>query len=297
LSKVPDQIILSNEKIKYLNQLRTHLQKLFASDDEDPALVVVDCMFGLGLTRNSTLGKELTMRECCEVLKIEGETQARKIARCQVLLDKGMDKVRQILRSDLPGIVQCWQQEINVNVASRRDLDHRLDLTEGEVERLIANRQYMVLEQLVERLIVKVEKLPALKDKGAVAAFVPIDVNSCTARDLTDILQVAKQIAQKIVEVRPLTSLEELAERKILSAKQVSELQQRGAVVKSRAKRDLNRSSKDELVAAGISFEKAAALVRAVPFEGWAELDEFLGNDEGTWAILRKNFTIWQNPA
>ncbi len=96
---MPDQVILSREKVTYLNQLRTHLKHLFDSGQQDDmALVVVDCMFGLGLTKQSKLGQELTMRECCDVLKIEGETQARKIARCQVLMDKGLDKVRQILR-------------------------------------------------------------------------------------------------------------------------------------------------------------------------------------------------------
>src|SRR5207248_6152839 len=105
------------------------------------------------------------------------------------------------------GIVECWQKEININVASRRDLDHRLDLTEGEVDRLVVARQYLKLEQLVERLVLKPEKLPDLKKKGAVAAFVPIDLNSCNARDMSEILGLAKPIAQKLIEARPINNL------------------------------------------------------------------------------------------
>ena len=94
-------------------------------------LVVVDLIFGLALTEKSKSGQELTMREVCEVLSIAGETQARKIARCQVLLDKGLDMIRNRVRSKLPGVAQCWQSDININTASRRELSHQLGLTEG----------------------------------------------------------------------------------------------------------------------------------------------------------------------
>ena len=205
LDQIPEHIALSGEKVGYLNDLRAKLKRWSEGcESSEPSFAVIDCMFGLGLTSFSTLGKELTMRECCEVLKLEGETQARKIARCQVLLDKGMDRIRQMLRDELPGVVDCWQKEININVASKRDLNHQLDLTEGEVERLVTNRQYMALDQLVERSIVKSEKIALLKNKGAVAAFVPVDLNSATARELSDILGMPKDIAQKVVAARPL---------------------------------------------------------------------------------------------
>ncbi|HEY9712220.1 MAG TPA: helix-hairpin-helix domain-containing protein [Chroococcales cyanobacterium] len=295
--KAPDQVILSREKVAYLNQLKEQLERLYASPKADQAaLTVIDCLFGLGLSKHSTAGKELTLRECCEVLKIEGDTQARKIARCQVLMDKGMKQLRQFLRDQLPDLVELWQKELNVNVASRRELDQRLSLTEGEVERLIVNRQYIALEQLVERLVVKVERLESLRKRGAVAAFVPIDMNAVTARDLTDVLGLSKAMAQKIVDGRPFASLQELVEQKLLPESELSKLQQRGAVLRSAAKIDLNRASLSAMVAGGVPLAVAESLERAAPFESWAHLDDFIGNDEVTWAVLRKNFSLGKFP-
>ena len=300
LEQIPEHIALSGEKVGYLNDLRKKLKGWYAgADASDMSFAVLDCMFGLGLTPHSTLGKELTMRECCDVLKLEGDTQARKIARCQVLLDKGMDKIRHLLRDELPGVVDCWQKEINVNVASRRDLDHQLDLTEGEVERLIVQRQYMALEQLVERAVVKGDKIAHLKKKGAVAAFVPIDLNAATARELTDILALPKEVAQKIVAARPLLGFQDMVDRKLVAAAQLANLKQRGAVLKSAsstpsggAKPNLNSVDEARLIASGISKERALLIIRVRPFESWAELDQFLACDERAWLHIRNNFSL-----
>ncbi len=299
LDQIPEHIALSGEKVGYLNDLRKKLKTWYATGDAgDMSFAVIDCMFGLGLTPNSTLGKELTMRECCDVLKLEGETQARKIARCQVLLDKGMDKIRHLLRDELPGVVDCWQKEINVNVASRRDLDHQLDLTEGEVERLVAHRQYVSLEQLVERSVVKSDKIALLKKKGAVAAFVPVDLNAATARELTDILGMPKDVAQKVVSARPLSGFQDLVERKLVQPAQLPGLKQRGAVLKSAGagtagtKPNLNTIEEAKMIALGISNERAALIIRVRPFESWAELDQFLACDERAWLHIRNNFSL-----
>lgn len=298
LSLVPDQLILSQEKVSYLNQLRSKLRTLIAGKaTPEPALVVVDYMFGLGLTKHSVAGEEKTMRECCEALNIEGETQARKIARCQVLLDKGLGMIREMLREELPGAVQCWQTELNVNVASKRDLNHRLDLTEGEVDRLIVNRQYMMLENLCERSVVKAEKLRLLREKGAVAAFVPVDLNSCTPREMTDILGLSKELAKKIVEQRPLARVDDLVDRKLVEPAQLAPLKQRGAVVKTSSRRSLASCKVSDLTAFEIAADTAERVLRAGPFRSWSELEDFLGSDERTWAALRKNFSLGENPA
>jgi hypothetical protein len=302
LSRAPEQVILSKEKVHHLNDLRTRLASLLKSTPAtDLSLTVVDCMFGLGLTKFSRAGEELTMRECCEILKIEGETQARKIARCQVLLDKGLDNIRQVLRTQMPTIVQCWQMEINVNVASRRDLNHQLDLTEGEIQRLVVSRQYILLDDLVERLVVKPVRLPELVEKGAVAAFVPIDMNSATARDLTDVLGLPKDIAQKIVSARPFERLTELVEKKLIEENAIDQLVDRGAVLKlasgADARLDLNQVDQAGLVSRGIAAEKAQMIVRACPFATWAEVEEFFASDELTWTTLRNNFRLGAKPA
>jgi DNA uptake protein ComE-like DNA-binding protein len=304
LEQIPESVALSGEKVHYLNELRHKLQSWYkTADANDLAFAVIDCMFGLGLTPHSTPGKELTMRECCDVLKLEGETQARKIARCQVLLDRGMDKIRHLLRDELPGVVDCWQKEINVNVASRRDLNHQLDFTEGEVERLVVNRQYVVLEQLVERAIVKAEKIAVLRKKGAVAAFVPVDLNAATARELTDIIGVPKDVAQKIVAARPLNGFQDLVKRKLLPESALDSLKERGAVLKSidvleqKGNPDLNKVDEAHLVKYGVARQRAALIVRARPFASWAELDQFLACDEVSWLHIRSNFSLGQKPA
>ena len=138
----PENRAISAEQVCYLNELRQQLTKLLQDNRvaREP-MSVIDCMFGLGLTEHSTSGVEMTMREVCEKLSLPGDTQARKIARCQVLLDKGMDMVRQMVREKLPGVAEFWQAETNVNTASRRELTHYLGLTEGEVERVMAARR------------------------------------------------------------------------------------------------------------------------------------------------------------
>jgi DNA uptake protein ComE-like DNA-binding protein/Mn-dependent DtxR family transcriptional regulator len=302
LSRAPEQVVLSKEKVLHLNGLRAKLGSLLKSAPAaDLSLTVVDCLFGLGLTEYSTAGEEMTMRECCDKLKIEGETQARKIARCQVLLDKGLDNIRQVLRAEMPAIAQCWQMEINVNVASRRDLNHQLDLTEGEIQRLVMSRQYIQLSELVERLVVKPPRLPELIEKGAVAAFVPVDVNSATVRDLIDVLGLSKEIAQKLVSLRPFERLQQLGQRNLISDHEIGRLVERGAVLKmptgADARSDLNQADQAALTSLGMESDKAARILRACPFGSWAEVEEFIGADESSWRIIRNNFRLGVKPA
>jgi hypothetical protein len=175
----PEQLALSREKVGHLNAFRKRLAAMIqGGEDDDGALTVIDCLFGLGLTPHSKAGEEMTMRECCEKLNVPGETQARKIARCQVLLDKGLERIRSTIRENLPGVTECFQTEININVASRRELNHQLGMTEGEIERLIQNRQFQAIEEVAQRAGLKGERLNSMITSGAVAAFVPIDINN-----------------------------------------------------------------------------------------------------------------------
>jgi len=245
LSRIPENIALSGEKVKYLNQFRGQLEKLFKRTTEtEPSLLVVDCMFGMGLSPHSTVGTELTMRECCERLSIAGETQARKIARCQVLLDKGLDQIREVIRQKLPDMAEYRQHEINVNTASRRDLNHQLGLTEGEIERLVTNRQFANLSELVEKSVIRPERLSDLASKSAVAAYVPVDLNSATVRDLIDILGVSKEAAKKLSEARPFRNLKEIVEKRVLAQKDLSFIEKNGAVLRvlsSPEKQNINK--------------------------------------------------------
>lgn len=292
----PENQAISNEQVTQLNQLRVQLQAMLGNSryQQEP-LQVIDCIFGLGLTPHSKVGVEMTMRECCDKLNIHGETQARKIARCQVFLDKGMDMIRQVIREKLPGIAEAWQAEVNVNSASRRELTHYLGLTENEVERLIVSRQYHALLQLVERAVVKQPRLAELEQRGAVAAFIPVDVNSATARDIIDILGLSKELANKLVAERPFESLVELKTKKILDQELLQKISSRGAVLKrktSAKKPDLNRAPLEELVGQSIDETVAERLIRGRPFATWSELEEFLGLEPAAWVALRQKFCL-----
>jgi len=239
----PEQMALSREKVQHLNAFRNRLMTLIeAGGDSDGALTIIDCIFGLGLTPHSKAGVEMTMRECAEKLALPGETQARKIARCQVLLDKGLERIRNAIRENLPGLTECFQTEINVNVASRRDLNHQLGLTEGETERLIQNRQFMAIEELVKRAVVKSDKLQTLIGNGAVAAFVPIDVNSAPSRDLMDILGLDKILAKQVVEKRPFFEITEVSRTLGLHGDGLQVLIRRGAVLRKPKQNTKNNS-------------------------------------------------------
>ncbi len=293
----PEHMALSNEQVGQLNQFRTELEEMLA-DPSYPAdaLAVIDCMFGLGLTKHSIAGSQMTMRECCDKLAIAGETQARRIARCQVLYDKALDLIRQRIREKLPGIVDAWQGELNVNCASRRELSQQLELTEGEVERLIKNRQYYYLKELVERAVIKPQRLPDIEKRGAVAAFVPVDLNSSTVRDLIDILGLPKDLAQKLASERPYKAIEELSARGLTEPALVDQLVKKGAVLKTTvadSKRiDLNRAELSDIVAAGVNDELAKQVTKGRPFVTWSELEDFLGCDPACWSVLRQKFCL-----
>jgi DNA uptake protein ComE-like DNA-binding protein len=297
LRYTPESQALSSEQVTQLNELRKHLVMMLAdpSLSREP-LTVLDCIFGMGLTESSVLGQEMTMREVCGRLNIPGETPARRIARCQVLLDKGLDMVRQYIRENLPGIVSAWQGDLNVNSASRRELSQQLGMTEGEVERLVVNRQYRCLEDLVSRGVVKQARLKDLKARGAVAAFVPVDINSCTVRDMIDILGLAKEAAQRLASERPFTELTALVARGLLDKQTLDRLIGRGAVLRvagSEARRiDLNRVDAGEITGAGVPEQLAEKIINGRPFLTWSELEDFLGCDSATWATIRGKFCL-----
>jgi DNA uptake protein ComE-like DNA-binding protein len=294
---LPENIVMSAERVTQLNQLRSNLKDMLADASlaKEPFLVI-DCMFGLGLTEYSTVGQEMTMREACEKLNIPGETQARKIARCQVYLDKGLDLIRKRIRENLPGIAESWQSEVNVNTASRRELAQQLDLTESEVERLIKGRQYCGLEELLDSNVVKPARLQELKRKGAVAAFVPVDINVATARDMTDILGLTKELSQKLVAERPYPELSELVNKKLLDRAGLEQIMRRGAVARlstNDGKRtDLNRAELPEMTAVGLAPDTAHLIVKGRPFATWCDLEDYLGCEPSLWSFLREKFCL-----
>jgi DNA uptake protein ComE-like DNA-binding protein len=280
---LPENIVLSAEQASQLNQLRANLKEML--DDQSlprEPFHVIDCMFGLGLTQFSSVGKEMTMRECCEKLNIAGETQARKIARCQVYLDKGLDLIRKRIREKLPGVAESWQGEVNINTASRRELAQQLDLTESEVERLIKGRQFCALDELIDSGVVKPARLQ--------------DLNAATARDITDILGLTKELSQKIVAERPFPELSELVNKKLIDRAGLEQIMRRGAVARlsiNDGKRiDLNRAELPELTTAGLTPPVAHLLLKGRPFATWCDLEDFLGCDPELWALLREKFCL-----
>jgi len=293
----PEHRILSGEQVSQLNELRCNLDAMLKDPQtaKEP-LIVVDCMFGLGLTPKSATGQEMTMRECCEKLDLQGETMARRIAKCQVLLDKGLEMVRQKIYKDMPGIAECWQRGLNVNTASRRELAQQLGMTEGEIDRCIKSRQFSREDELIERGVVKDTRLPELAKKGAVAAFVPVDLNSATARDITDIVGVPKELAQRLVSERPFKGIEELLAKKLASKDDLSIYIQRGAVVRAKfsdnKRMDLNRAQLEDLVQLGVDADTANVIIRTRPFMTWGEVEEFLGAEAPSWVILRQRFFL-----
>ncbi len=293
----PENQILSSEQVSQLNQLRIHLKQMLGEPGAaSDALTVVDCIFGLGLTESSVAGEEMTMREVCERLSIQADTMPRRIARCQVLLDKGLDLVRQRIYKQLPGIAECWQRGVNVNTASRRELSQQLGMTEGEIERLIKGRQFHNLEELIDNGVVKPNRIPELKGKGATAAFVPLEINTATARDMQDILGLTKEKAQKLVAERPFKDLNEILSKGLISKTELPDLFQRGAVVKSRAqdakRLDVNKSSLEDILATGIDNDLASLICKVRPFVTWAELEEAIGPECSQWNLLRQKFFL-----
>ncbi|MGH9550952.1 MAG: helix-hairpin-helix domain-containing protein [Terriglobales bacterium] len=294
---MPENRAISAEQVRYLNQLRQQMEKLLKDKNvaHEP-IVVVDCIYGMGLTEHSRSGVEMTMREVCDKLALAGETQARKIARCQVLLDKGLDMIRSMVREKLPGVAEFFQSEVNVNTASRRELGHYLSLTEGEVDRVVAGRQFYTMEELAQRGAVKANRVDELRQKGAVAAFVPVDVNSATTRDLIDILGVPKESAQKIAAARPFTQLAELSDKKIVDHKLLEAMINRGAVLRvkpaSAERVDLNKAAEAEITATGVPQTLAQRVIRGRPFSTWADLEEYMSCDSATWAVVRQKFCL-----
>lgn len=294
ISAIPENIALSNEQVRELNQVRQVLSKLLTDSQSanKEALEVIDCLFGMGLTKHSKSGQEMTMKECCEVLNLSGDSPARRIARCQVLLDKGLNLIRDVLRTQTPTIAQSWQAQINVNTASRRELNHHLGLTEGEVDRLIAARQFYSLQDLVDQKIIKAERLQTIIDNGGTAAFCPIDINSATRRDIMDVLGAGKELAQKIVDQRPFENLTNCAERLFLTPGELSILTKRGAVLKPISvhiiRIDLNKATQEKLKGLELEAKEIENLLCKRPFADWDEVAKALSLDENRLSDLRK---------
>lgn len=297
----PENQALSGEQVGQLNQLRERLAKMLNDKGfQQEPLIVVDCMFGMGLTPQSKVGVEMTMRECCDVLDIKGETQARKIARCQVLLDKGLDMIRDMIRSNMPGVALSWQTDINVNSASRRELNHHLGLTEGEVDRLIVGRQYYSMSELVDRRVLQASRLNEIAERGAVAAFVPVDLNAATRRDLVDILGCDKEVAKKLVDLRPFASINDLLDKKVIEKKELEKLLNNGAVLKAVEKEgeriNLNVAEAQQLKQLGLSEDSTARFLRARPFLTWNELEDFLCVDADLFRMIREKSCLTISP-
>ncbi len=307
ISYSPENQALSKEQVSQLNELRIHLKAMLSENDtvQDP-LIVIDCMFGLGLTKHSEVGEEMTMKETCEKLNIKGETQARKIARCQVLLDKGLVMVRQRIYKQIPEVAKCWQKGLNINSASRRELAQQLSMTEGEIERLIKSRQYLELMELIEKEVLKKERIEEITNKGAIVAFVPVDINSASSRDLIDILGLSKEISQKLVSERPFKDLKEVEAKNLLNKQDIKLITIRGAVVKTNkgdAKRlDLNKAAKEDLENLGLNNKTIQLLISGRPFLSWADLEECISWQEAVgsdkeWLILRQKFFLGLSPS
>ncbi len=168
-------------------------------------------------------------------------------------------------------------------------------MTESEVERLIVQRQYKRLLELVEKAVLKESRLKELEAKGAVAAFVPVDVNSATNRDLMDILGMNKETAQKVCEKRPFPHLSNLVELKLVSEGGLKDLLTRGAVLKlvdGGKRKDINSAPLEELVKSGLEPSLARRIERGRPFGTWAELEDYLQIDLSKEPVLRQNFCL-----
>jgi DNA uptake protein ComE-like DNA-binding protein len=168
------------------------------------------------------------------------------------------------------------------------------------VDRLIANRQYYCLEDLVDKGVVKKDRLPEIGELGAVVAFIPVDLNSATRRDIIDITGCDKDAAKKLVDARPFSSLKELVEKRILDKAALDKLIANGAVLKvtetAQKRLSLNHASLEELSSLGLSQDQSARLLRARPFATWGELEDFLCVDSETWTLLRERSCLTMVP-
>jgi DNA uptake protein ComE-like DNA-binding protein len=136
--------------------------------------------------------------------------------------------------------------------------------------------------------------LKELESKGAVAAFVPVDINSATNRDLMDILGLDKVTAQKVCEKRPFPHLSNLVELQLVNETGLKELLGRGCVLKVvvEGRKDINSAPLDELVKSGIESSLAKRIERGRPFGTWAELEDYLQIDLNKEPVLRQNFCL-----
>ena len=160
------------------------------------------------------------------------------------------------------------------------------------MDRLIAARQSYSLQDLVDQKIIKAERLQTIQDNGATAAFTPVDINSATRRDIMDILGAGKELAQKIVDLRPFENLTNCSERLFLTPGELGILAKRGAVLKPISvhiiRIDLNKATAEKLKALELKAKELEMLLQKRPFGEWDEVAKALSIDENRLLELRK---------
>jgi DNA uptake protein ComE-like DNA-binding protein len=157
------------------------------------------------------------------------------------------------------------------------------------------------MDELIDKNVVKAERISQIQERGGVAAFIPVDLNQATRRDITDIVGLTKEQAKKVVDERPFASIEELLTRGIADKYMLARFVENGAVVgggqKSLNKVELNKAEQESLLSLGLSAEDCQRLVRARPFETWVEVERFLGLEtdakSGIGATLRERACLF----
>ncbi len=140
--------------------------------------------------------------------------------------------------------------------------------------------------------MIKAARISDILKNGAVACFVPVDLNTCTTRDMIDILGLSKEIAQKIASHRPLAGFDEAKKMALLDVKSMQQALDRGAVLKTppghQTRMDINHATADNLSTLGLTIDMVKMIERGRPFTTWGELEEYLCPDEAQWQILRQ---------
>ncbi len=102
---------------------------------------------------------------------------------------------------------------IDVNSADERTLDSLPGVGPVRAKAIVANRPYTEKQQLVTKKALPANVLAAIQDRIAL-----VNVNSATAADMAKILpNVGPVRAQKIVDARPFSSLQDLVTKGALT--------------------------------------------------------------------------------
>ena len=118
--------------------------------------------------------------------------------------------------------------------------------------------------------------------------------------DLVDILGCDKDVAKKLVDLRPFCSMNDIVEKKLLEKKDLEKLVNNGAVLKAVAKEgdrlNLNNADQTQLSALGLTQDVTARFLRARPFLTWHELEDFLCIDPETFRSIREKSCLTISP-